>query len=67
MATPIPQRTDIPQRYRWHAESVFEDQQVWETEYQTISRALTDDVLSIPGEVDSGVHFTSCWRQDSPG
>jgi hypothetical protein len=51
MATTIPLRTDIPQQFRWNAESVFTDLIAWETEYQQISSALTDDRITVPGEV----------------
>jgi oligoendopeptidase F len=55
MATTIPLRTDIPQQFRWNAESVFTDLIAWETEYQQISSALTDDRITVPGEVNSGI------------
>lgn len=54
MPSPIPPRADLPQQYRWNAESVFPDTQAWESEFQQISSTLSEDRFSIPARVDSG-------------
>ncbi len=55
MAKTIPQRSDIPQQYRWNAESVYPDIKSWEAAIQKISEALTANLLSPPANINSGL------------
>ncbi|MGE5221346.1 MAG: M3 family oligoendopeptidase, partial [Omnitrophica WOR_2 bacterium] len=37
----LPKRSEIPDRYKWNAESVFTDQQAWEAEFDRIVQSLS--------------------------
>lgn len=37
----LPKRNEIPDRYKWNAQSVFADQQAWDTEFDRIAKNLS--------------------------
>lgn len=53
MAISIPPRSDIPQQYRWNAESLFSDLQAWEDEYKDVGEALKDESYAMPEQINS--------------
>ncbi len=54
MATIVPPRSEIPEKYRWNAESVFSTLKAWESEFKQIEEALMNQSISVPPEVRSG-------------
>ncbi len=47
----LPARQEIPEKYRWNAESVFPDVEAWEKEFEAISQALDDREINLPESI----------------
>lgn len=47
----LPPRQEIPEKYRWNAESVFPDIQAWEKEFELITQALDHKKINLPERI----------------
>jgi oligoendopeptidase F len=58
MATsPNRPRAEVPQRFRWNAESVYPDIVAWNAEYQTLYEAFELQRIRLPEHIESGTQL----------
>jgi oligoendopeptidase F len=62
MGTPVPSRSDVPDSFKWNAQSVFTDIPSWEEEYHQITEALAKDQISIPTEIKTAKELYSTFE-----
>jgi oligoendopeptidase F len=50
-------RAEIPQRYRWNAESVYPDIAAWDAEFQSLFEAFESQEIRLPEHIESSTQL----------